>query len=114
MDRIVKFAGIILWLLVFITVVLSYAAVKNPGNVKLEDLCNEDNYSLQNMLDPELNRLLSGLNELRLSSKDADSTTRTNDLKWIDSCTGGVMVEMKSRSFEKKLQKPLSGSLDKR
>ncbi len=99
-------------MLVFITVVLSYAAVKNPGNVKLEDLCNGDNYSPHNKLDPELDRLLSDLNELRLSSKDADSTTRANDLKWIDFCIGGIMVEMKSRSFEKKL--PLSGSIDKR
>jgi len=46
------------------------------------------------------------LNELRLISKDNDSTTRSNDLKWINSCDGGVMVEMKSRVFEKKLQKP--------
>jgi len=30
----------------------------------------------------------------------------SNDLKWINSCAGWVMVEMKSHVFEKKLQEP--------
>ena len=92
--------------MVFMTAAFSYSAINYSNNVKLQDLCNEDNYSPQNMLDTELVHLLSKLNELRLSEKITNSTTRSNDLKWIDSCTGWVMVEMKSRSFEKKLQKP--------
>jgi len=42
---------------------------------------------------------LSELNDLRLSN-DAENS------QWIESCTGLVMVEMKSRKFAKKLQKP--------
>jgi|FLOH01.1.fsa_nt_gi hypothetical protein len=100
MDRIIKFSGVFLWSLVLITAGFSYTAVRYQDNEKLVDLCNEDNHSPQNMLDSELNRLLRDLNALRLSNEDA------NNLKWIDSCTGWVMVELKSRKFEKKLQKP--------
>ena len=92
--------------MVFMTAAFSYSAINYSNNVNLQDLCNEDNYSPQNMLDTELVHLLSKLNEFRLSDKITNSTTRSNDLKWIGSCTGWVMVEMKSRSFEKKLQKP--------
>ena len=59
MDRVVKFSGVVLWSIVFMTAAFSYTAI---------------NYS--------------------------------NDLKWINSCAGWVMVEMKSRVFEKKLQEP--------
>jgi len=99
MDRLIKFAGVILWSLVLITAGFSYRAVKYQDNEKLTDLCTEDNHSRQKMLDSELNQLLRDLNVLRL--KDG------NDLKQINSCTGWVMVELKSRQFEKKFQKPL-------
>ncbi len=106
MDRVVKFSGAVLWSMVFMTAAFSYTAINYTNNLKLEDLCNEDEHSPQKMLDSELVQLLSDLNELRVSSKDKDSTRRSNDLKWINSCAGWVMVEMKSRVFEKKLQKP--------
>jgi hypothetical protein len=106
MDRIVKFSGVFLWSMVFIAVAFSYTAINYSNDLNLKDLCDEDEYSPQKMLDSELVQLLSKLNELRLSGKDNNSTTRSDELKWIDSCTGWVMVEMKSRSFEKKLQKP--------
>lgn len=92
--------------MVFMTAAFSYSAINYSNNVNLQDLCNEDKYNPQNMLDTELVHLLSRLNELRFSDKIINSTTKSNDLKWIGSCTGWVMVEMKSRSFEKKLQKP--------
>lgn len=100
MDRIIKFAGVFLWSLVLIAAGFFYTAVKYQDNEKLVDLCNEDKHSPQNMLDSELNRLLRDLNALRQSNEDA------SNLKWINSCTGWVMVELKSRKFEKKLQKP--------
>ena len=106
MDRVLKFSGAVLWSMVFMTTAFSYSSINYSNDVKLEDLCNEDNYSPQYILDTELVHLLSRLNELRLSDKVTNSTTKSNDLKWIGSCTGWVMVEMKSRSFEKKLQKP--------
>ena len=59
MDRVVKFSGVVLWSIVFMTAEFSYTAI---------------NYF--------------------------------NDLKWINSCAGWVMVEMKSHVFEKKLQEP--------
>jgi hypothetical protein len=104
MGMIVKFPMVFLWSIVFLTTVYFCAAINYSDKVDLKNLCNEDNYSPQNMLDTELVYLLSKLNELRLSNKVANSTTKSNDLKWIDSCTGWVMVEMKSRSFQKKLQ----------
>ena len=106
MDRIVKFSGAFLWSMVFMTAAFSYTAINYSNDLNLEDLCNEGEHGLQKMLDSELVQLLSDLNELRLISKDNDSTTRSNDLKWINSCDGGVMVEMKSHVFEKKLQEP--------
>jgi hypothetical protein len=79
-------------------------AINYLNKLNLKDLCNEDNYSPQNILDTELVHLLSKLNELRLTDKVSNSTTKRNDLKWIGSCTGWVMVDIKSRSFQKKLQ----------
>ena len=49
------------------------------NKLKLKDLCNEDNYSPQNMLDTELVYLLSKLNEFRLLDKFSTSTTKKND-----------------------------------
>lgn len=98
-----KLVGIFLWLLVFITAALSYTAVNYSDNERLVELCNEDNHSPQNMRDSELDQLLNDLNKLRLSNVGA-----SNNLKWIDSCAGWVMVEMKSRIFEKKLPLPKS------
>jgi hypothetical protein len=106
MDRVVKFSGAFLWSMVFMTVAFSYTAINYSNDLNLEDLCDEGEYGPQKMLDSELVQLLSDLNELRLISKDNDSIKRSNDLKWINSCAGWVMVEMKSRVFEKKLQKP--------
>ncbi len=106
MEKVIKFSGVVLWSMVFITAAFSYTAINYSNKVKLKDLCNEDNYSPQNMLDSELVQLLDDLNELRLSSKNAGSGVKSNRLKWINSCAGWVMVEMKSRSFEKKLNKP--------
>ena len=103
MERVVKFSGVFLWSLVFITAAFSYTTINYSNSLELKDLCDEDKYCPENMLDSQLAQLLSELNELRLSSKDTGSGS--NDLKWIDSCTGWVMVEMKSRNFEKKLQK---------
>jgi len=51
------------------TTTFSYRAINYLHNLNLKDLCNEDNYSPQNMLDTELAHLLSKLNELRLSDK---------------------------------------------
>ena len=86
------------------TTVYFCTAINYLNKLNLKDLCNEDNYSPQNMLDTELVHLLSKLNELRLSDKVSNSTTKRNDLKWIGSYTGWVMVEIKSRSFQNKLQ----------
>ena len=86
------------------TTVYFCTAINYLNKLNLKDLCNEDNYSPQNMLDTELVHLLSKLNELRLTDKVSNSTTKRNDLKWIGSCTGWVMVDIKSRSFQKKLQ----------
>ena len=110
MDRIIKFVGMFLWTLVFIMAAFSYKAVNDSGKLRLKDLCIEDNYNPQHLLDSELGRLLKDLNELRLSSKE----TKSNNLKWIDSCVGWVMVEMKSRSFEKKFEKQPPQDIGKR
>jgi hypothetical protein len=86
------------------TTVYFCTAINYLNKLNLKDLCNEDNYSPQNILDTELVHLLSKLNELRLSDKVSNSTTKRNDLKWIGFCTGWVMADIKSRSFQKKLQ----------
>jgi hypothetical protein len=88
------------------TAAFSYTAINYSNDLNLADLCNEDEYSFQKMLDSELVQLLSDLNEFLLISNDKNSTTRIYDLKWINSCAGWVMVEMKSRVFKKKLQEP--------
>ena len=85
------------------TTVYFCTAINYLNKLNLKDLCNEDNYSPQNILDTELVHLLSKLNELRLSDKVSNSTTKRNDLKWIGSCTGWVMVAIKKCSFQKKL-----------
>jgi hypothetical protein len=82
----------------------SYRAINYSHNLNLKDLCNEDNYSPQNNLDTELVHLLSKLNELRLSHKVSNSTKKRNDLKWIGFSIVWIMVEIKSCSFQKKLQ----------
>ncbi len=51
------------------TTVYFCTAINYLNKLNLKDLCNEDNYSPQNMLDTELVHLLSKLNELRLSDK---------------------------------------------
>ena len=106
MHKVLKLSGAVLWSMVFMTAAFSYTAINYSNDLSLEELCNEEEHSPQKMLDSELVQLLSDLNELRLISKDKDSKTRIKDLKWINSCAGWVMVEMKSRVFEKKLQKP--------
>ena len=106
MDRIVKLSGFFLWSMVFIAATFYYTAINYSNNVKLEDLCNESEQRAHTMVDSELVQLLSDLNELRLTGKDNDPATGSDDLKWMDSCTGWVMVELRSRSFEKKLKKP--------
>jgi hypothetical protein len=70
------------------TTVYFCTAINYLNKLNLKDLWNEDNYSPQNIRDTELVHLLSKLNEL----------------KWIGSFTGWVVVEMKSRGFQKKLQ----------
>jgi hypothetical protein len=86
------------------TTTFFYTVCNYSNKVNLKELYNEDNYSPQNELNTELVNFLSKLNELRLSDKVANSTTKSNDLKWIGSCTGWVMVEVKSRGFQKKRQ----------
>ena len=76
-------------------------AINYLNKLNLKDLCNEYNYSPQNMLDTELVHLLSKLNELRLSDKVSNSTTKRNDLKWIGSCTEWVMVAIKNVDFKR-------------
>ena len=91
-----------LWSMVFLTATFSYTAINYSNDLQLKDLCVEGEHSPQNMIDYDLAQLLSDLNELRATDKGNDA----DDLKWIDSCAGWVMVELRSRSFEKKLQKP--------
>jgi hypothetical protein len=47
MDRVLKFSGAVLWSMVFMTTAFSYSSINYSNDVKLEDLCNEDNYSPQ-------------------------------------------------------------------
>ncbi len=105
MDRLIKFSGVILWSSVFITMAFSYTGVNYSDNKNLKVLC--DNYSPQNISDTKLGSLLSGLNKLRLelSSNDLDNAIKSDSSNWIDTCAGQVMMEVKSRKFEKKLQK---------
>ena len=86
------------------TTVYFCTAINYLNKLNLQDLCNEDSYSPQNMLDTELVHLLSKLNELRLLDKVSNSTTKRNDLKWIGFSIVWIMVEIKSCSFQKKLQ----------
>ena len=79
-------------------------AINYLNKLNLKNFCNEENYSPQNMLDTKLVQLLNKLNELRFSDKVCNPMMKRNDLKWIGSCTGWVKVEIKSCSFQKKLQ----------
>ena len=93
--------------MVFITAAFSYTNVlySNPESLKIP--CGEKNHNLHNMSDIDLDHLLNDLNELRsgLSHDDIDLKTSSYNLKWVNTCTGAVMVEMKSRKFEKNFQK---------
>ena len=106
MGRIINVSGVFLWLLVFIVGAFSYAAIDYSNHARIVELCNEDNHNAQNMSDSELNRLLSDLNKLRSPKEVGKPTAKNTNLQWIDSCAGWVMVEMRSRSFEKKLPTP--------
>jgi hypothetical protein len=99
-KKAVKFIGILLWSLVFVVVMFFSIGNKKPDNKNLKTLCDEFKEAPQKLTLSKLGEILSGLNELHLSDKE-------KSLQWMDSCTGLIMVEMKSRSFEKKLQKPL-------
>ncbi|MBT5550562.1 MAG: hypothetical protein HOJ79_08795 [Nitrospina sp.] len=99
MDSKVNLTGGVLWSLVVIVVVLTYTGVKYASHEKLKDLCVKYQNDPQSLPSSELDHTLSELNDLRLSN-DAENS------QWIESCTGLVMVEMKSRKFAKKLQKP--------
>jgi len=107
--------GAFLWALVGIAAVFSHTQVDEYLNhERLTDLCARDNYNPGNISSPKLDQLLRDLNELRLS--DESINARSDNLQWIDSCTGRVMVEVKSRRFEKKLEKSpyRIGNVDKR
>ena len=103
MGRIINASGVFLWSLVFIVGAFSYAAIDYSNHARLVEACDEDNHNAQNMSDLELSRLLSDLNKLRSSNEVDGLEAKNNDLKWIDSCAGWVMVEMRSRSLEKTL-----------
>ena len=92
--------------MVFITAAFSYTNVLYLEPESLKISCGENN-NLHDMPDIDLDHLLKDLNELRsgLSHDDIDLKTSAYNLKWIDACTGAVMVEMKSREFEKNFQK---------
>jgi hypothetical protein len=107
MEKKVNLIGFCLWSLVLIVVGLSYQGIKYVHHEKLKDLCVKYQNDPQSLPSSELDRTLSELNDLRLSNDDENS-------QWIESCTGLVMVEIKSRKFAKKLQKPDIASLDKK
>ena len=58
------------------TTVYFCTAINYLNKLNLKDLCNEDNYSPQKMLDTELVHLLSKMNELRLSDRVSNSTMK--------------------------------------
>ena len=92
MKKKINLMGILLWSLVLVVVGFSYNGVKYLNHEKLKNLC--DKYNPHNISDRKLDQTLKDLNELRRSKDDSS-------LQWIESCAGLVMVEMKSRSFEK-------------
>ena len=97
MDTKVNLMGVLLWSLVLTVVWFSYTGIKYMDNEKLKNSCDKYKYVPQNMPDSQLSQVLKDLNELRSSQGDTS-------LQWVDSCTGLIMVEMKSRSFEKNFQ----------
>lgn len=103
MGKRIEIVSFFLWALVFVVGAFSYAVIDYSNHARLVEACDEDNHNAQNMSDLELSRLLSDLNKLRSSNEVDGPEAKNSDLKWIDSCAGWVMVEMRSRSFEKKL-----------
>ncbi len=101
-----------LWSMVLITGVYSYTGGKYNPPQTLKALC--DNYSPHKLSNSELEGLLTDLNALRLSEDNLDFATKSNNLKWISSCVGGVMMEIKSRRFEQKLRQPKIEELGKK
>lgn len=99
-----------------IVAAFSYTGIKYSDNEKLKDLYEKYKYDPQRLPSSKLDQILDDLNELRLSHEENNLETGSNSLQWIDSCIGLVMVEVKSRKFEKKLQKSLPGidSVDKK
>jgi hypothetical protein len=107
MGNKVNLTGGVLWSLVLIVVALTYTGVKYASHENLKDLCDKYKKNPQSLPSSKLDHTLNDLNDLRLSHGD-------KNLEWIESCTGLVMVEMKSRKFAKKLQKPDIANLDKK
>jgi hypothetical protein len=105
MHKKINLMGILLWSLVLITVAFSYEGVNTLESEKIRDLCGKFKNDPQSMPSSKLDHLLSGLNELRFIHEEKKLPTSLSHLQWIDACTGLIMVEVKSRIFEKKLQK---------
>lgn len=95
MNKKLNFIGGILWSLALVIGVFSFIGIKNEESLK--DVCERLEKNPHNMPDSRLSQTLNDLNKLRSSQKDN---------KWFNSCTGLVMVEMKSRKFEKNFEKP--------
>jgi|SaaInlStandDraft_5_1057022.scaffolds.fasta_scaffold29998_3 hypothetical protein len=111
MDSIIKFVGVFLWTMVLITGAYSYTRSNYSAPETLKGLC--DNRSPQELSDLQLYDLLRGLNEFRLSPDNQGGSKMSNDLKWVEPCVGLVMMETKSRRFEKKLTPPRIESINK-
>lgn len=94
-----------MWSLVFIVVAFSYSGAQYTVSETLKGLCDKYKYDPHNIPHAKLKGILKDLNELRLAHNN-NLPTNSNSLQWIDSCTGLIMVEVKSRSFEKKLKRP--------
>jgi hypothetical protein len=115
MKKNINLIGTLMWSLVFIAVAFSYPGAQHTVSETLKGLCDKYKYDPHNIPNAKLNKTLKDLNKLRLSHKNNNLPTSSNNLQWIDSCTGLVMVEVKSRSFEKKLKRPTQSTspLDK-
>jgi hypothetical protein len=105
MDRVAKLLGGLLWSLVFIVAAFSYTGGKHSGNGNLKILCEKYKSDPYSIPISNLDQVLSDLNELRSIHADSNSAKSPHDLQWIDSCAGLVLVEMKSRQFEKNFKK---------
>ena len=106
MKKNINLIGTLMWSLVFIAVAFSYPGAQHTVSETLKGLCDKYKFDPHNISNAKLNEILKELNELRLSHKNNNFPINSNSLQWIDSCTGLVMVEVKSRSFEKKLKRP--------